>query len=97
MCYNFAIGEVMFEAVLTKLENKFEDIKEDVDKGKLYLFAMFDTEKLLEEMNNYYSLWSNLSITDKETLRRLKALITQANEYLQDLIDLVDIDKSLLS
>ena len=85
-----------FKTEINKLNNMFEEIKTQVDNGMIYLFAQFKVEKLIQIAEPKYKLWSNLPNMDEEILAEFKSLISQARQYLEDLIDLIQIEKNSL-
>lgn len=75
----------MFEIEINKINNKFENIKEDVNNGKLLLFAEAEVEELLlqaKELKN--------SLKGKLKVEELNILIKQLNQYLCDIQSLIE-------
>ncbi len=80
--------------MITKLENKFEDLKEQFSKEQIVLvFAKFEAENLLEETALALNLLKNTSEED-ETKRRFVALHKQVKEFLELVEDLIEMRKS---
>ena len=80
--------------MITKLENKFEDLKEKFSKEQIVLvFAKFESEYLLEETDLALKVLKNTSEED-EIKRRFIALNKQVQEFLQLVEDLIEMRRS---
>ena len=75
----------MFEIEINIMNNKFEEIKEDVNNGKLLLFAEAEVEELLIEANELRK-----SLKGKVEIRELNVLIKQLSQYLCDIQGLIE-------
>ena len=71
------------------LYKQFESIKEEVNKGKLPLFAQFDAETLLEAVKRIQAEYF-IAIADKELIEELDILVNQLSQYLDDLQSLIE-------
>ena len=75
--------------MINKLENKFENLKERFSKEQIVLiFAKFECEDILEEIDVALSLLAKLS-NDDEMKRRFIALNKQVKEFDEFLTDLI--------
>ncbi len=83
----------MFEIEINKINTQLEEIKNKVNDGMTYYFAQFEVEKLLKEANVKFVVWSSFDFVDKEYILSLKSLINQVSQFLQDLNDLIEIEK----
>jgi len=75
--------------MITKLENRFEDLKEKFSKEEIVLiFAKFESEKLLEEVELSLKLLQNIHNKDivKKKVIALYKQIKEFYEFLDDLI-----------
>ena len=80
--------------MITKLENKFEDLKEQFSKEQIVLvFAKFEAENLLEETDLALKLLKNTSEED-EIKRRFVVLNKQVKEFLELVEDLIEMRRS---
>ncbi|MBQ9795829.1 MAG: hypothetical protein IJW36_02590 [Clostridia bacterium] len=74
---------------VSKLENRFEDLKEKFSKDQIILiFAKFEIEQLDEETSMAISLFPKAYEND-ELLRRLKTLKKQIDEFSEFIDDLI--------
>ena len=70
----------MFEFEINTIQNNFEVIKEDVNEGKLLLFAEAEVEELLIEAREL-----KRSLKGKVKVDELNILIKQLSQYLSDI------------
>lgn len=75
----------MFEYRIDTINHKFENIKDEVNNGKLLVYAKWEVEDLLDEANELKSLFET-----EEGILNLNALINQLNQYLANIQDLLD-------
>ena len=71
-----------------KIDNincEFENIKEEVNNGKLLLFAEWEVEKLLIDAKELKK-----SVKFEHEMKKLNSLITQLEQYLNDVQCLID-------
>ena len=73
----------MFEFKIDAINNKFENIKEEVNNGKLLVYAKWEVEDLLDEAKEIKTM-----IQTK--FEELDALINQLVRYIDDIQDLLD-------
>ena len=73
------------------INHKFENLKEEVNNGKLLLFAEWEVEDLLIEAKE---LKSNLKF--EHEIKKLNALIKQLTQYLSDIQSLIEKECSTL-
>lgn len=85
----------MIESNLITLENNFENIKENVRRGLTYVIAINQVDELLRVAYTYSAYWMSINV-QKAYLRRLNALIKQANQLKRDLKDLLELQKGIL-
>ena len=85
----------MVEYNLITLENNFENIKENVRRGLTYVIAINQVDELLRVAYTYSAYWMSINV-QKAYLRRLNALIKQANQLKRDLKDLLELQKGIL-
>ena len=85
----------MVEYNLITLENNFENIKENVRRGLTYVIAINQVDELLRVAYTYSAYWMSINV-EKAYLRRLNALIKQANQLKRDLKDLLELQKGIL-
>ena len=76
--------------MITKLENRFEDLKEKFSKEEIVLiFAKFESEKILQEVELSFRLLEN--IDNKHTVKKqVTALLKQVKEFDEFLADLIE-------
>ena len=74
----------MFEYKINTINHKFENVKEEVNNGKLLIFAAFEIEKLLNEAMELEN-----AIETNEAKQELKALIKQLNQYYSEIEDML--------
>ena len=74
----------MFEFRIEAINKKFEDIKQEVNNGKLLLFAEWEVEELLIETKELKSF------IDVEKHHELNVLIKQLSQYLCDIQCLIE-------
>ncbi len=79
---------------IKELEIKFEDIKEEVNKGKLILLAKFEIEELLNVAVVKLSFLKLNPQADKKTLNSLKALVKQLKDYYDYANSVCELDDS---
>ena len=79
----------MFEFRIEVLNKKFEDTKEEVNNGKLLVYAKWEVEDLLEEAKELKSL-----IETEQGLQDINALINQLTQYINELEDFISKDCS---
>lgn len=80
--------------MITKLENKFEDLKEQFSKEQIVLvFAKFEAEYILEETNLALRILTNTS-DEEEIKRRFVVLNKQVKEFLELVEDLIEMRRS---
>lgn len=75
----------MFEFKIDTINKKFEDIKEDVNNGKLLLHAEWEVEDLIIEAKELKPL-----IKGEQANQELNALINKLNQYLYDVQSLIE-------
>lgn len=73
----------MFEFRIDTINNKFENIKYEVNNGKLLVFAKWEVEDLLDEAKELKTLIQT-------NIEELDALINQLVRYIDDIQDLLD-------
>lgn len=73
----------MFEFKIDAINNKFENIKEEVNNGKLLVYAKWEVEDLLDEAKELKTLIQT-------NIEELDALINQLVRYIDDIQDLLD-------
>lgn len=81
----------MLEYKISTINHKFEDIKEEVNSGKILLYAEWEIEDLLLEANELIPL-----IESEQAHEELEALINQLKQYLCDIQSLIEKDCSTL-
>ena len=77
--------------MITKLENKFEEIKERFSKEEILLiFAKFETEDLLEEIDVDLCLLKDITQEDEIKCRLivLKKQVREFYELIEDMIEM---------
>ena len=79
----------MKNPTINQLFDKFENIKNEVNEGKLALFAQFETEDLLETVQRIRAEYILLK-KDSESIESLEQLIHEILEYLDFLMDEVE-------
>lgn len=79
----------MENQTIENLYIQFEDIKEEVNQGKLPLFAQFDTETLLDVVRRIRAEYV-IAHANEELIEELDVLINQLNQYLNDLQSLIE-------
>ena len=75
----------MFEFRVNAINYKFENLKEEVNNGKLLLYAEWEAEDLLNEAIELSTL-----VKTHESVDELGALITQLKRYLYDIQGLIE-------
>lgn len=76
--------------MITKLENRFEDLKEKFSKEEIVLiFAKFECENLLEQTTLSLKLLKNIDKNDplKHRFTSLHKQVVEFDEFLADLIE----------
>ena len=79
----------MLEFRIDVINKKFEDLKEEVNNGKLLTFAQWEIEDLIMETEELLSLMESSEKTDDA-----KALLKQLNQYQYDIESLIEKDCS---
>lgn len=76
--------------MITKLENRFEDLKEKFSNDQIVLiFAKFESEKILQEVELSFRLLEN--IDNKHAVKKqVSALLKQVKEFDEFLADLIE-------
>lgn len=77
----------MLEFRIDVINKKFEDLKEEVNNGKLLTFAQWEIEDLIMETEELLSLMESSEKTDDA-----KALLKQLNQYYVDIESLIEKD-----
>lgn len=77
----------MLEFRIDVINKKFEDLKEEVNNGKLLTFAQWEIEDLIMETEELLSLMESSEKTDDA-----KALLKQLNQYQHDIESLIEKD-----
>lgn len=77
----------MLEFRIDVINKKFEDLKEEVNNGKLLTFAQWEIEDLIMETEELLSLMESSEKTDDA-----KALLKQLNQYHVDIESLIEKD-----
>lgn len=85
----------MVESRIISLENQFESIKERVNLGLPYVIAISEVDQMLSAAYTYSAYWMSINV-DRATLKRLNALIKQANQLKRDLKDLLEMQKGIM-
>ncbi len=75
----------MFEYRIDFINHKFENVKEEVNNGKLLLFAEWEVEELLIEAKALKK-----DVKFEHEINKLNSLITQLNQYLCDIQSLIE-------
>ena len=84
----------MVDSKLLDLEITFERIKERINRGLPYVMAITEVDQVLSLAYGYSAFWMNINV-DRATLKRLNALIKQANQLKRDLKDLLELQKGI--
>ena len=83
-----------FMIEINKLQNRLEDIKENVSNGRvLAYFAKDDVEALLATEKKLKTILEEIK-AEKQHIRKISSLIKQTEQYLQDLEDIIEIERS---
>ena len=83
-----------FMIEINKLQNRLEDIKENVSNGRvLAYFAKDDVEALLEKEKKLKTIFEEIK-AEKQHLRKITYLIKETEQYLQDLEDIIEIERN---
>ena len=75
----------MFEFRINAINNKFENIKEEINNGKLLVYAKWEIEDLIDEARELKSL-----VQTNESVEELNTLLKQLNQYLYDIQSLIE-------
>lgn len=79
---------------INKLQNRLEDIKESVSNNKvLPYFAKDDVEKLLETEKKLKTILEEIKV-EKPYIKKISYVIKQTEQYLQDLEDIIEIERN---
>ena len=81
----------MFEFRIETINKKFEDIKEEVNNGKLLLYAKLEVEDLIIEAKELKTL-----IKGELANNKLDILINQLKQYLCDIQGLIEQNTNIL-
>ena len=79
----------MFEYKINTINHKFENVKEEVNNGKLLVFAKWEVEDLLDE-----AIELKLYIETHQAKQDLDALIKQLEQYLCEVEEFLSKDCS---
>ena len=82
----------MYEEIISRFQNRLGKIQDKVDEGLLYLFAQFEVEDLLKDAIQTRTLLEKAGI-DRDLRTELDVVINQISQYLEDLKDLIEIEK----
>ncbi len=83
-----------FMIEINKLQNHLEDTKKSVSNHKLLpYFAKSDVEVLLEKEKKLKSIFEEIKV-EKQYLRKISYLIKETEQYLLDLDDIIEVERT---
>lgn len=83
-----------YSIIINKLQNRLEQIKDKVSNYELiYLFARFETEKLLEEAYITKDVFKSLNVEDN-IMKEIDCVIKQIDQFLDDLYSLLEDERN---